>query len=66
MLSDKYTPPRRKEYKSMAKPKGIVKKDGGYKVHLDTHGKRVYIGFYKTLEHAKEALEDAKRKTDET
>jgi len=50
----------------MAKPKGIVKKDGGYKVYLDTYGKRVYIGFYKEIEHAKKALEDVKLKTDDT
>ena len=65
-LTDKYTPPRNKERKSMAKPKGIVKKDGGYKVYLDTYGKRVYIGFYKEIEHAKKALEDVKLKTDDT
>lgn len=45
----------------LAKPHGIERKGAKFKVFLDTHGKRVHIGYYKTLEAAQEALEDAKR-----
>jgi len=44
---------------TMAKPNGITKKGSRYKVTLDTHGQRVHIGYYKTLEAAEKALKKA-------
>lgn len=36
-------------------------KDGGYTVRHTVKGQRVYLGYFKTLEEAKEALENAKQ-----
>jgi len=44
----------------MAKPRGIERKGDKFKVFLDIEGKRVHIGYKKTLEEAKELLEQAK------
>lgn len=49
----------------MAKPHGIERKGKKFKVFLDTHGTRVHIGYYKTLEDALEALEQAKKDSEE-
>ena len=63
---------RNKEHKPkpqedpMAKPNGITRRGEKFKVTLDTHGKRVYIGTYKTLEEAEAALEDAKKHSGDT
>jgi hypothetical protein len=64
---DKRLPSRGKEPKEpkavepMAKPRGIERKGDKFKVFLDIEGKRVHIGYKKTLEEAKELLEEAKR-----
>jgi len=63
---DKRLPSRGKEPKPkavepMAKPRGIERKGDKFKVFLDIEGKRVHIGYKKTLEEAKELLEEAKR-----
>lgn len=45
----------------LAKPKEITKRGDKYKVTLDILGKKCHVGYYKTLEYAQEALEEAKR-----
>jgi len=52
--------PKPKAVESMAKPHGIERKGNKFKVFLDIEGKRVHIGFKKTLEEAEELLEQAK------
>lgn len=47
----------------MAKPKGIERKGERFKVTLDIEGKKVHIAYCKTLEHAEEVLEQAKRES---
>ena len=47
----------------MAKPNGIERKGDKFKVFLDFEGKRIHIGYYKTLEAAKEALEKARKES---
>lgn len=44
----------------MAKPRGIERKGDKFKVFLEHEGKRIHIGYKKTLEEAKELLEQAK------
>jgi len=44
----------------MAKPRGIERKGNKFKVFLDIEGKRVHIGYKKTLEEAEALLEQAK------
>jgi len=69
---DKLTPCNKKEKKvssherkskdlTMAKPNGIIFTRNRYKVTLRIEGKDCHIGYYKTLEAAKEALEEAKK-----
>jgi len=63
---DKRLPTREKEPKPkaeepMAKPKGIERKGNKFKVFLEYEGKRIHIGYAKTLEQAEEMLEGAKR-----
>lgn len=48
----------------MAKPNGIIlTSKGKYKVTLEYEGKKIFIGNYKTLDAAKEALDNAKRQS---
>ena len=63
---DKRLPSRGKESKPkaeepMAKPRGIERKGNKYKVFLEYEGKRIHIGYTKTLEQAEEMLKEAKR-----
>jgi len=62
-LYDKYKEKERKPKKGepMAKPRGIERKGSKFKVFLDIEGKRVHIGYKKTLEEAEELLEQAKQ-----
>ena len=53
--------PKPKAVEPMAKPRGIERKGDKFKVFLDIEGKRVHIGYKKTLEEAEELLEQAKR-----
>lgn len=45
----------------MAKPHGIERKGDKFKVFLEYDGKRIHIGYKKTLEEAKELLAKAKK-----
>lgn len=45
----------------MAKSRGIIFTRGKYKVTLTIQGKKCHIGYYKTLEHAEEALSEARK-----
>jgi len=49
-----------KEQPEVAKPHGIERKGEKFKVFLDIEGKRCHIGYYKTLDAAKEALKKAR------
>lgn len=62
-LYDKYKEKERKPKKGepMAKPRGIERKGSKFKVFLDIEGKRVHIGYKKTLEEAEELLKQAKQ-----
>lgn len=53
--------PQSKKVEPMAKPHGIERKGDKYKVFLDFEGKRIHIAYCKTLEDAKETLEQAKK-----
>lgn len=62
---DKLPPSRGKEPKPkavepMAKPRGIERKGSKFRVFLNIEGKRVHIGYKKTLEEAEALLEQAK------
>lgn len=62
-LFDRYVEKERKSRKEedVAKPQGIERKGSKYKVFLEYEDKRIHIGYYKTLDDAKEALETAKK-----
>ncbi len=47
----------------MSKPKGIERKGSKFRVFLDIKGKKVHIGYYKTLEEATEALTQAQQES---
>jgi len=49
----------------VAKPNGITLTRGKYKVTVMIQGKKCHIGYYKTLDAAEEALEEAKKDIEE-
>jgi len=57
-VSEKETKPKAEE--PMAKPRGIERKGNKFKVFLEYEGKRIHIGYTKTLEEAERLLEEAR------
>lgn len=61
----KYLEDKERKPKPKRPPRGAIvkKKSGDYKVYLDTHGQKVYIGCYKERDHAVKAYWDSVRNT---